>query len=102
MYDILIKNGLILDGTGSPPICGQVAVKDGKIAKIARKISGEAATLIDAKGMVITPGFIDSHSHSDKQFFSCPSKPTRSSKASPPPLPVSAAVLSAVKMLLNF
>lgn len=72
MYDILIKNGLILDGTGSPPICGQVAVKDGKIAKIARKISGEAATLIDAKGMVITPGFIDSHSHSDKQFFSCP------------------------------
>lgn len=72
MYDILIINGHILDGTGSPGISAQVAIRDGKITKIARKISGEAATVIDAKGMVITPGFIDSHSHSDKQFFSCP------------------------------
>lgn len=72
MYDILIQNGRILDGTGSPAMAAQVAIQDGKIVKIARKISGEAATVIDAKGMVITPGFIDSHSHSDKQFFSCP------------------------------
>lgn len=72
MYDILIQNGRIVDGTGSPAMAAQVAIRDGKIAKIARKISGEAKTVIDATGLVITPGFIDSHSHSDKQFFTCP------------------------------
>lgn len=72
MYDILIKNGMILDGTGSPAMRAQVAIKDGKIAKIARKITQEATTVIDAAGKVITPGFIDSHSHSDYQFFSQP------------------------------
>lgn len=65
MYDILIKNGLILNGTGSPAIRAEVAVKDGKIAKIARHIPGEAKTVIDAAGKVVTPGFIDSHSHAD-------------------------------------
>jgi len=72
MYDILIQNGMVIDGTGSPAIRAQVAIKDGRIAKIARKISGEAEAVIDAAGKVITPGFIDSHSHSDKQFFTCP------------------------------
>jgi len=72
MYDILIKNGLVLDGTGSPTMRVQVAVKDGKIAKIARNISENAKTVIDAFGKVVTPGFIDSHSHSDGQFATCP------------------------------
>ena len=72
MYDILIKNGLVLDGTGSPTMRTQVAIKDGKIAKIARNIPENAKTVIDALGKVVTPGFIDSHSHSDKQFFTCP------------------------------
>lgn len=72
MYDILIQNGLILDGTGGLGIRAQVAIRDGKIAKIARKISAEAKTVIDATGKVVTPGFIDSHSHSDKQFHTCP------------------------------
>ena len=72
MYDILIQNGRVIDGTGSPALTAQVAVRDGKIVKIARKISGEAKTVIDATGKVITPGFIESHSHSDKQFFTCP------------------------------
>ena len=72
MYDILIQNGLIIDGTGSPSMAAEVAIRDGKIVKIARKISGEAKTVIDAAGKVITPGFIDSHSHSDGQFFTCP------------------------------
>ena len=72
MYDILIKNGMIIDGTGSPGMRSEVAVKDGKIVRIARKIQGEAALVIDAAGKVITPGFIDSHSHSDRQFSTCP------------------------------
>ena len=72
MYDILIQNGHIIDGTGSPAMKAQVAIKDGKIAKIARHIPGEAKTVIDAAGKVITPGFIDSHSHSDNQFASVP------------------------------
>jgi len=72
MYDILIKNGRVIDGTGSPALAAQVAIREGKIVKIARNIPGEAKTVIDAVGKVITPGFIDSHSHSDRQFFTCP------------------------------
>ena len=72
MYDILIRNGHIIDGTGSPAMKAQVAIKDGKIVKIARHIDGKAKTVIDAAGKVITPGFIDSHSHSDNQFSSNP------------------------------
>lgn len=72
MYDILIQNGSILDGTGSLAVKAQLAVKDGKIVKIAEQIDAEAKTVIDAAGKVVTPGFIDSHSHSDSQFVSVP------------------------------
>jgi len=72
MYDILIKNGNLIDGTGSPAMRAQLAVKDGKIVRIARHIDGEAKQVIDAAGKVVTPGFIDSHSHSDNQFSSNP------------------------------
>lgn len=72
MYDILIKNGNLLDGTGSPEMKAQIAIKDGKIVKIARHIQGDAKTVIDAAGKVVTPGFIDSHSHSDNQFSTNP------------------------------
>lgn len=72
VFDIIIKNGLIIDGTGSPSMPGEVAVKKGKIVKIARHIDGSAKKIIDASRKVVTPGFIDSHSHSDKQFFSHP------------------------------
>lgn len=50
----------------------QIAIKDGKIVKIARHIDGDAKTVIDAANKVITPGFIDSHSHSDNHFSSNP------------------------------
>lgn len=72
MYDILIKNGRIIDGTGSPAMLAQIAVKNGKIVKIARHIAGTAQRVIDAAGKSVTPGFIDSHSHSDFQFHSSP------------------------------
>ena len=69
MFDILIKNGQIVDGSGGPAFYGDIAVKDGKIAKIAPVIEAEAAEIIDAAGMQVTPGFIDNHSHSDESVF---------------------------------
>ena len=69
MYDILIKNGQIVDGSGEPAFYGDIAIQDGKIAKIAPSVDGEAAEVIDASGLQVTPGFIDSHSHSDSRVF---------------------------------
>ncbi len=66
MYDLLIRQGLIVDGSGNAPFVGDVAVVDAKIAAVAPHIEGEAARIIDAQGLVIAPGFIDSHSHSDQ------------------------------------
>ncbi len=66
MYDILIKNGTVVDGSGAPAFKADVAVKDGKVDCIAPNIPGEAAEVIDATGLYVSPGFIDTHSHSDK------------------------------------
>lgn len=70
MFDLVIKNGFILDGTGSDGYVSDIAVKDGKIVKISENLDGEK--VIDATGLTVTPGFIDSHSHSDGQVFSRP------------------------------
>ena len=72
MYDLIIKNGNILDGTGSPRYLADIAVKDGKIARIGKNIKGDAAEVIDATGLTVTPGFIDSHSHSDNAILEYP------------------------------
>lgn len=64
MYDILIKNTKIVDGTGAPSYVGDIAIKDSKIVEMG-KIEGEAATIIDGTGLVACPGFIDVHSHPD-------------------------------------
>lgn len=69
MYDILIKNGKIYDGTGAPWFYGDVAVKDGKICAIGSLSDKEAARVIDATGLAVSPGFIDVHSHSDMSFL---------------------------------
>jgi N-acyl-D-amino-acid deacylase len=62
-YDILINNGKIIDGTGNNWYYGNVAIKNGKIAAIGRDVKGSATKTIDAKGMIISPGFIDVHTH---------------------------------------
>jgi N-acyl-D-aspartate/D-glutamate deacylase len=68
-YDLLLKNGRVIDGSGMPAFFGDVAVKNGKIAEIG-KLDGSAATrVVDAEGMVISPGFVDNHCHYDAQVF---------------------------------
>jgi len=65
LYDLLIANGHIVDGSGSPWFTGSIAVKDGKIADVGRLGNATARRVIDAEGLVVAPGFIDLHSHSD-------------------------------------
>ncbi len=64
-FDIVVRNGRIVDGTGNPWFHGDVGIRDGKISTV-RQLKGAAATQkIDARGLVVCPGFIDTHSHSD-------------------------------------
>lgn len=65
MVDILITNGLIVDGTGKESYYADIAIKDGKIIKIEKNIRNEAKEVINASGLVVCPGFIDVHSHND-------------------------------------
>ncbi|SDL26381.1 N-acyl-D-amino-acid deacylase family protein [Halarsenatibacter silvermanii] len=65
MYDTIIKNGRIYDGTGSEPYEADLALKDGHIVRIAPELDGEAEQIISAEGEAVTPGFIDTHGHSD-------------------------------------
>src|SRR5262245_20787466 len=65
VYDVVIANGKIVDGSGNPWFYADVAIKNGKIAKIGKVDSRMGKRVIDAKGMVVSPGFIDLHTHTD-------------------------------------
>lgn len=64
-YDLIIRNGRVLDGTGNPWFPADVAVSDGRIVAVGRLGQAQAATVIDAAGLYVAPGFIDLHSHAD-------------------------------------
>lgn len=65
-YDLIIRGGTIVDGTGEPRFTGDVAVKDGLIAAVGH-VNGDAAEEIDAIGKIVTPGWVDIHTHYDGQ-----------------------------------
>lgn len=67
-YDLLIKNGTVVDGSGLPRFQADVAIAEGKIAAIG-KIREGAKEIIDAEGHVVSPGFVDGHTHMDAQVF---------------------------------
>jgi N-acyl-D-aspartate/D-glutamate deacylase len=66
MYDLIVSGGLIIDGSGGPPRQGDVAVSDGRIVAVG-SVEGEAREEIDARGLAVTPGFVDIHTHYDGQ-----------------------------------
>ena len=67
MHDVIIRGGRIVDGSGGTPFIGEVAFKDGVITEVAPKISGAARREINAEGHIVTPGWIDIHTHYDGQ-----------------------------------
>jgi len=76
LLDVLIRGGLIVDGTGNAPYRADVGIVSGRVAAVGRLDEAGAATVIDADGKAVSPGFIDMHSHSD---LSLPGHPRASS-----------------------
>jgi N-acyl-D-amino-acid deacylase len=71
MFDLIVRNASLLDGTGAPAIEADVAISGDRISEVG-SVTGEARQEIDAKGMTLSPGFIDTHSHDDGAFFRYP------------------------------
>ena len=67
MFDCIVKGGTLADGLGHKPETGDVAIKDGRIAEVGGRINGLAERVIDAGGALVTPGWIDLHTHYDGQ-----------------------------------
>ena len=68
MFDVVIRNGLVVDGTGAPGRIVDVAVKDGRIVAVG-EVSESGVSEVDAQGLVVAPGFVDVHTHFDAQVF---------------------------------
>ena len=71
-YDLILRNGKIIDGTGSSWYRGDVAIRGDTIVRIAQSITESAARVIDVGGQAISPGFIDIHSHAREGIFEVP------------------------------
>ncbi|MEM3699685.1 MAG: D-aminoacylase [Candidatus Bathyarchaeia archaeon] len=71
-YDIIIKGGVIVDGTGAPSFKGDIGIKDENIAKIGDLSGVKAEKILNCEGLIVTPGFIDIHNHSDIDILAIP------------------------------
>jgi len=111
-YDLLIKNGRIVDGTGTPWFTGDVAIRGDAIAKIAPSIGEAAARVIDVHGQVVAPGFIDIHTHARRGITQAPTAPNYARQgvttvmegpdgSSPLPLAPFLAQMEALKISIN-
>ena len=76
-YDVVIRNGHIVDGTGSPWYAGDIAIRDGRIATVGPVLGAKAGKTIDAHGMVVAPGFIDMLGQSDLTILVRPDLPSK-------------------------
>ena len=70
-FDVIIKGGKIIDGTGKPGFVGDVAIRGEKIVAVGR-VDGEAERVIDAKGLIVCPGFVENQSHADNGILEYP------------------------------
>ena len=68
MFDVIVRNGLLVDGSGEPGVLGDVGVRDGRIVALGR-VEGAARRFVEAEGRVVAPGFIDPHTHFDVQLL---------------------------------
>ncbi len=68
-YDLVVRRAHVVDGTGGPPLDGDVAVSDGRIVAVAPRVEGAGAEEVDADGLVLAPGFVDPHTHLDANLF---------------------------------
>src|SRR5260370_24709818 len=71
-FDTIIRGGMIIDGTRLPRFRDDIAIKDGRSAKIGRLKNHEAATVIDAGGLIVAPGFVGLDTHYNLHLFLCP------------------------------
>lgn len=71
-YDLIIRNGRIIDGAGNPWFRADVAVQGDRIAAVGNLANATARRVIDAKGLIVAPGFIDIHTHARRGIFDVP------------------------------
>jgi len=76
-WSVLIQGGTVIDGSGSPRQRADVAIEGDRIAAIGPQLEGPAERVVDASGLVVAPGFIDVHSHSDLFYLGCPSSESK-------------------------
>src|SRR5262245_36623924 len=76
-FDLVLKGGTVLDGTGAPAFAADVAVKGDRIAAVGEVAASQAARSLDVTGFHVSPGFVDMHSHSDREILSYPGAESR-------------------------
>ena len=80
-YDVIIKGGTLIDGTGTPRKVTDIGIRDGKLAKVGGLRDATAARIVDATGRIIAPGVIDVHTHYDGAIFWDPTARRRGTTA---------------------